>query len=256
MVPPAAVRNGILRFSAITARPSSRNIPERRPVRASDDAVVSSQTRVIVIRHGESQAQAAHILSGHDTCSGLTDLGRAQVGALNARLVRTGELGAVDAVYTSILPRAQETAEILRPALGDRPAGAECAWCEIHSGEAEGMDFDEMRAKYMPGIRYADPYARPIPDGESWADLYTRVGTRLQRAAADHEGETSVVVGHGGTIGASFVAFGHMPMPQATDIVHNVHNASITEWVGTGGRWRLVRFNDAAHLAVASTDTD
>jgi probable phosphoglycerate mutase len=209
---------------------------------------MSSETRVFVIRHGESQAQAAHILSGHDTCTGLTDIGRAQVGALNARLVRTGELGSVDAVYTSVLPRARETAAILKPALGGLEAHAECDWCEIHSGVAEGMGYDEMRAKYLAGVRFADPYDRPIPDGESWADLYTRVGTRLQRAVADHRGETVVVAGHGGTIGASFVAFGHLPMPQATDIVHNVHNASITEWVGVDGRWRLVRFNDAAHL--------
>jgi len=209
---------------------------------------MGSETRVVVIRHGESQAQAARILSGHDTCTGLTDLGRAQVGALNARLVRTGELGAVDAVYTSILPRARETAAILRPALGGLEAHAECDWCEIHSGQAEGMDFEEMRAKYLPNVRYADPYDRPIPDGESWADLYTRVGTRLRRAAADHPGETVVVAGHGGTVGASFVAFGHLPMPQATELVHHATNASITEWVGDDGHWRLVRFNDAAHL--------
>ena len=74
------------------------------------------------------------------------------------------------------------------------------------------------------------------------------MGTRLQRAVADHEGETVVVVGHGGTIGASFVALGHLPMPQATDIVHDARNASITEWVGSDGRFRLARFNDAAHL--------
>jgi broad specificity phosphatase PhoE len=208
---------------------------------------MGAETRVFVIRHGESRAQAARILSGHDTCTGLTDLGRAQVGALNARLLRTGELGTVDAAYTSILPRARETAAILRPALGGLDAHAECDWCEIHSGQAEGMDFEEMRAKYLPGVRFADPYDRPIPDGESWADLYTRVGTRLRRAAADHAGGTVVVAGHGGTIGASFVAFGHLPMPQATDLVHNVENASITEWVGSGGRWRLARFNDAAH---------
>ncbi|MGZ4797830.1 MAG: histidine phosphatase family protein, partial [Acidimicrobiia bacterium] len=165
-----------------------------------------SETRIVIVRHGESQAQAAHILSGHDTCTGLTDLGRAQVGALNARLVRTRELGTVDAVYTSILPRARETASILLPALG-RSATAECEWCEIHSGEAEGMDYDAMRAKYMPGIRFVAPHERPIPGGESWSDLYERVGTRLRRAAADHPGETVVVAGHGGTIGASFVAF-------------------------------------------------
>jgi probable phosphoglycerate mutase len=209
---------------------------------------MTSETRVVVIRHGESHAQTAGILSGHDTCTGLSGLGRRQVAALRDRLVATGELGPVDAVYTSILPRARETAAILRPALGDRDALAECDFCEIHAGEAEGMEYEEMRAKYLAGAQGRDTYHRPIPEGESWADLYHRVGSRLFRAAAEHAGETVVVAGHGGTVGASFVAFGHMPMRQATDIVHTAANASITEWIGTADRWRLVRFNDAAHL--------
>src|SRR4051794_4984877 len=112
---------------------------------------MSPVTRVFVIRHGESRAQAAQILSGHDTCTGLTDRGRAQVGALNARLVRTGELGTLEAVYTSVLPRAQETAAILAPALGGLAAKAECDWCEIHAGAAEGMGYEEMRTKYLAG---------------------------------------------------------------------------------------------------------
>src|SRR6185312_7034575 len=87
-----------------------------RPARGvGEDGPMTTETRVVVIRHGESQAQAAHLLSGHDTCTGLTDLGRRQVGALRDRLVATGELGAVDAFYTSILVRARETATILRP---------------------------------------------------------------------------------------------------------------------------------------------
>ena len=106
-------------------------------------------------------------------------------------------------------------------------------------------------AKYLAGGRLADPYHRAIPDGESWADLYHRVGGRLFRVAMEHPGETVVVAGHGGTVGASFVAFGQTPMRRATDIVHTVANASITEWVGDGDAWRLVRFNDAAHLHVA-----
>ena len=39
-------------------------------------------TRLVVIRHGESMAQVNGIISGHNTCVGLSDLGRAQAGAL------------------------------------------------------------------------------------------------------------------------------------------------------------------------------
>jgi len=61
----------------------------------------SNATNVIIVRHGESAAQVGGILSGHDTCRGLSDLGRRQVGTLRDRLVRTGELGDVHGVYTA-----------------------------------------------------------------------------------------------------------------------------------------------------------
>ena len=70
-------------------------------------------------------------------------------------------------VYTSVLPRARETAEILQPALGGLAAHAECDWCEIHSGSAEGMRYEEMRAKYLQGGRPADPFHRAIIHGKS-----------------------------------------------------------------------------------------
>ena len=54
---------------------------------------MTSETRVVVIRHGQSRAQESEILSGHDTCTGLTGLGRRQVGALRDRLTTTHELG-------------------------------------------------------------------------------------------------------------------------------------------------------------------
>jgi broad specificity phosphatase PhoE len=57
------------------------------------------------------------------------------------------------------------------------------------------------------------------------------------------------VVCHGGIIGASFVALGDVPIQRATALTHETANSSITEWRHTGSDWRLVRYNDAAHLA-------
>src|SRR4051812_31272154 len=101
-----------------------------------DEALAS--TRLVLIRHGESAAQVGGFLSGHDTCTGLSDEGRRQAGVLRDRLLATRELGDVDAVYTSILRRAGETTEIIGPALGEALPQQECEWCEIHPGEAEG----------------------------------------------------------------------------------------------------------------------
>ncbi len=206
-------------------------------------------TRLVIIRHGESGAQVAGFASGHDTCIGLSDLGRGQASALRDRLARTRELDVVDAVYTSILPRARETAAIIGPALGDVSPAAECAWCEIHSGEAEGLTYDVIRERFPPDGDSGDLLDRHIPGAESWQECYERVGGRLLRAADEHPGGRVLVVGHGGTIAASFAAFGGLGLRESMRMLHEVRNTSITEWRRTGGEWRLVRFNDAAHLA-------
>jgi probable phosphoglycerate mutase len=97
------------------------------------------------------------------------------------------------------------------------------------------------------------------PGGESWAGFFVRVGEALLRAAAEHPGETVVVVCHGGVVEGSFTALGNLPLRKPFDV--RVENTSLTAWsylpaegdLGNAGhrlaRWRLDRFNDAAHLA-------
>lgn len=206
------------------------------------------ESRLVIIRHGESRAQAARRFVGHATCTGLSDAGREQAEAVRDRLARTGELGAVDAVYTSILARSIETAAIIAPAIGDLSPSAECDWCEIHPGSAEGLTFDELAERFPPVGDIDDPYRRRAPDGETWAEYYVRVGARLRRIPHEHPGETVVVVGHGGTVGASFVALGHLDMRRGFGFTHEATNTSITEWRWTNRDWHLVRFNDSAHL--------
>jgi broad specificity phosphatase PhoE len=211
--------------------------------------MTSPETRLVLIRHGESDAQVNGYLSGHDACKGLSDLGREQAAALRDRLVTTGELGVVDTAYTSVLARAIETSEIIAPALGDAKPSQECAWCEIHAGEAEGLTWEVFRERYPVIGDVNDPFRSGAPGMESWAEFYVRAGARLRRVAHDHPGERVVVIAHGGIIGASFVALGDVPIGSATALTHETANASITEWRFTGKRWRLARYNDAAHLA-------
>jgi 2,3-bisphosphoglycerate-dependent phosphoglycerate mutase len=208
-----------------------------------------AETHLVLIRHGESRAQVGGFASGHDTCTGLSDLGRLQAAALRDRLARTHELSVVDAVYTSLLTRAQETAAIVGSSLGGGTPHAECDWCEIHAGEAEGLTYQEIRDRFPADGGSEDALDRHIPGGETWAECYERVGRRLRRTANDHPGQRVVVVGHGGTIGASFVALGGVELRHSMALIHEARNTSLTEWRWTGTAWRLVRYNDAAHLA-------
>jgi broad specificity phosphatase PhoE len=208
-------------------------------------------TRLFLIRHGESVAQVEGFVSGHDTCRGLSDLGRQQATALRDRLVRTDEIQA-DVVLTSILPRAIETAQIISPGIGGGDALQDCDLCEIHPGDGEGLTWPEWQAKYFRDDY--DPSEPSAPNGESWIGFSERVAAALGRYVETHADKTIVAVVHGGVIEASIAAFTdlHPTHGQLAPLV----NTAITEWVHhepqfgrRGARWQLARYNDAAHVA-------
>jgi probable phosphoglycerate mutase len=213
-----------------------------------ETAHVNRATRVVLIRHGESVSQHENRMpDAHDLCTGLSPLGRRQATALVDRLEKTKELAAVDVAYSSLSTRAIETAEQLTKVLS-RPFVAHCDWCESHPGEAAGVSWAEFGQRFPARSSSPDAFERRIPGGESWAEFFARAGERLRRLAHDHEGKTIVVVTHGGVIGASFVAFADVPIQKAFNFTDETRNTSLTEWIHNG-EWRLVRFNDFAHLA-------
>jgi broad specificity phosphatase PhoE len=194
-------------------------------------------------------AQADGLLTNHDSCRGLSEVGTQQVARLCDRLRRTGELGDVDVVFTSLLARARQTAEAIKESLGGAPAiSAECDFCELHPGDAEGMTWAAMIEKWPADVDKDDPYRRRLPGMETWSEMSQRIGTRLSQLAADRPGRTSVVVTSGGAVGSSFHAIGGFPLSQVIGLTRATTNTSLTEWSLQSGRWQLERFNDAAHL--------
>lgn len=205
-------------------------------------------TRLVMIRHGESRAQVAGLVSGHDSCVGLSETGAGQARRLAQRLARTGELVGVGAVYTSLLRRAQKTAEAISPSMGAQQMQQDCRWCEIHPGAAEGMTWAEMRVRFPPHGDPDDPVARRLPDMETWAEMYERVGHGLRELARTHAGGTVVVVTSGGPIGASFVTLGNASYRAGIVHTRETKNTAITEWHHDGRGWSLKRHNDTTHL--------
>jgi len=210
------------------------------------------ETRLILIRHGESRATVDGVVGGHASCRGLTDRGRRQAGALRERLRSTRELEA-DVLLTSVLPRAIETAQIVSPAFGDLEPEQDCDLCELHPGECDGLGWADYRERYGFDMR-AEPERPMSPGGESLSSFQARVEARVARVMRDHAGKTVVIVSHGGVVSAaslSFMSHGmHVPRPFRLQ----AENTSITEWRhGTDARngaapWLLVRYNDFAHL--------
>lgn len=215
-------------------------------------APMTSRTRVVLIRHGESNAQVAGLVSDHSTCTGLSPRGVKQAAALAHRLSHTGEFADTDVLHTSLLLRAKQTADSIAAAVGAPPIHQSCDWCEIHPGSAEGLTWDQMRIQFPPVGDPDDPSARRLPNMETWAEMYERVGQRLRTVADERAGGTVVAVTSGGPIGASFVAFGKASHEQGIALTRKTQNTSITEWHHVGRNWNLIRHSDATHLDVDS----
>ncbi|MDR3651070.1 MAG: histidine phosphatase family protein [Acidimicrobiales bacterium] len=228
-----------------TAAPDDGGAP--RGVRTVPDAPADT-TRVVLIRHGEATCNVEGVVGGRGGCTGLSATGRRQAKALAARLVKTGELSGAGAFYSSVLARAIETGGIAARGIGDGTAPVEdCALCELHPGEADGLTWDEFRARYGEPDFDADPEAVVAPGGESWSSFVARASGAVARVAAAHRGRLVVIVCHAGVIESTLLAFlpvaagrGRLGLP--------TEHTSLTEWEKGEGGWRLVRYNDAAHL--------
>ena len=137
-------------------------------------------TTLLLVRHGETDWNAEGRLQGH-TDRPLNDYGRRQATELAQRLAGKG----ADAIYTSDLARAMETAQILGARLGLTvvvdPDLREKNW-----GTWEGLTGDERIH-----VEFA---------GESTEDHRDRVLGALRRIAGRHPDQRVVVVTHGGSL--------------------------------------------------------
>lgn len=202
--------------------------------------------RLFLVRHGDAHAGFHGVIGGPRGCAGLTDLGRRQAAALRDHLATTGRVQA-DVLLASTIPRAIETAEIIAPGLGIATFARECDLCEVHTGEADGLEWAEWGARYGSFDMQAEPDRVFAPEGESWNSFHERVGRVLERLAVEYEGQTVVAVCHGGVIiGALRVLLG---VDDPTNRVQPT-NTGLTEWEWEPEhrRWTLRAFNEAVHL--------
>jgi broad specificity phosphatase PhoE len=210
--------------------------------------------RLILVRHGDAHAGFAGVIGGPTGCSGLTDLGRRQAEALREHLARTGRVRP-DALLASTLPRAIETAQIIAPGLGFDAFGQECDLCEVHTGEADGLEWAEYATRYGSFDMEAEPDRVFAPEGESWNSFHERVHRTLARVASEYDGQTVVAVCHAGVIMASVRMLLGVPHP-GTGAQLRPSNTGLTEWEHdpSTDRWTLHAFNEATHLLSLATD--
>ncbi len=204
------------------------------------------RTRVVLVRHGESDVTVRRIIGGPRSCTGLSELGVLQAERLRDRLAETGELDAT-ALSTRASPRAPATATIIAPALG-LDVETEPDFGEHDPGEeCDGLGFQEFVDQFGMPDWETDPFGVTFPGGESVAAFHHRVGSAWSRVVRRHRGGVIVISCHGGVVDVLMRQVLRSPMTGAFDL--HTQNTSLTEFVHSrAGRWQLVRYNDTAHL--------
>ncbi len=161
----------------------------------SVDSRLTDKT-IWMVRHGESTWNVFGLVQGHADVAALTRLGRRQALLLAQRLGGRS----FEAVYTSDLRRARETAEILATFL-QLDAQPHAALRERCLGELEGSPVSALRPEHtgIAGDQVVDSHARPA-GGESLEELYRRAGGFVDWLRHQAFGTDALVVTHGGTI--------------------------------------------------------
>jgi broad specificity phosphatase PhoE len=157
-------------------------------------------TRLLVVRHGESEWNVIGRWQGHADTS-LSDGGRRQ------SLLAARSLGAFDGIWSSHLQRAAQTAAIISAELGIGPVMVDPRLGETNVGPWQGLTHAEIEAAW-PG--YLSEHRRPT-GAEPLDEVAARASASLVEIAATTPGGEILVVTHAGVLRTLSSSLGEAP---------------------------------------------
>jgi probable phosphomutase (TIGR03848 family) len=155
-------------------------------------------TTVLLVRHGTTPSTGT-LLPGRAAGLHLTDKGVEQAEQAGARIA---ELKKVDAVYTSPLERARQTAAPVAAATGLK-VKVDRGLLECDFGDWTGAELANLMK--LPEWRTVQkaPSTFRFPNGESFTEMQVRIVSALDRLRTQHPGGTIVCVSHADPIKAA-----------------------------------------------------
>lgn len=209
-------------------------------------------TEIFLIRHGETDWNKEKRLQGH------LDIPLNAEGLLQAQALRDGLADiALDAVFSSDLQRARQTAEPLTMANG--------LTLQIDSGLRERC-FGVMEGMRRPDIAERFPhdfaalnnreldvrYPAGVNVAETLREFSARAIGALQRIVSDAKHRRVAIVSHGGVLDCFYRHAENIDLRQARDF--DIFNASINRFTWNGTQLRLIDWADVSHLNAISLD--
>lgn len=215
--------------------------------------------RIYLVRHGQTTANAQQVIQGPRIDASLSELGQRQASSLGDALAQSP----LQAVYTSPLTRARQTAEAVVRRHGARGGGAEASASlavqvvpelyEMDYGRFIGQEYDSIRAEMDQvldawRLGFVD---QPFPGGESALLAQHRIRPFAARllGAAQEERDVAVVA-HGRINRVLLATVTGAGLQRLEEFPQS--NASITELEVRQGRAVVRRLNDTSHLALSS----
>jgi broad specificity phosphatase PhoE len=204
--------------------------------------------RLLLIRHGQTPSNVAHVLDTAEPGAALTPLGQEQAAALPGTLAAEK----IGALYASTLIRTQLTAAPLADRTG-LEVRVRAGLREVSAGELEMRGDDEAVDRYLSTLFAwsAGDLGRRIPGGESGTEVMERYDAVVREAAGTGAG-TVAMVSHGAVVRAWTAA-------RATNIdtgraaAHELRNTGVVVLDGTPeDGWRLLAWEGRSVTPVDS----
>ena len=210
-----------------------------------------SSTELILIRHGETAWNRARRIQGSIDIP-LSPVGEAQARAAARRLVTER----IDALWSSDLSRARQTAEPIAHALGLTPT-VDARLRERAYGDFEGRDHDTLARDFAEAyaqLKSRDPAFALPGGGESLAAFHARSHEVLSEIARRHAGQRIAIVTHGGVLDCAWRIGAGLPLdlPRRVELL----NASLNRLRLEEGRWSVAGWADVAHLDASLDEVD
>jgi probable phosphoglycerate mutase len=217
-----------------------------KPVSTAAEPPKDQMTEILLIRHGETDWNAARRLQGHLDIP-LNEEGMRQAAALGAALADEP----IDAIYASDLSRAVLTATPLAETRGLR-VQTDPRLRERCYGAFEGLLYGEIGARYPEAwlaFRTRDIDAR-FPQGERPAETLREFSTRSLQAvrciAARHVGQRIAIVAHGGVLECIYRFANDIGLVVPRDF--DIRNASINRLRWDGKVLTILQWSDTSYL--------
>lgn len=207
-------------------------------------------TRFCLVRHGETDWNAARRLQGHtDIDLNARGLAQAKQMALALKSIHLQ----FDVLYTSDLQRAAKTAQAIEE-LFKASAISNMALRERHLGALQGLTTDEapMREPELWKSHLSRNIEENLRNGESIQQFADRIRTALEQIREQHLGKTILLVSHGGVLDMMYRIAINQPLDAEKAVT--VPNASLN-WISHDGlHWQVDGWADTSHLEDLALD--